>query len=125
MRTFHLAGVRTASLAELLAAAHAAGVRVETVGWPEWQRRLTGLEDAAPETAAVCLALGRAMPRAADFERYRSLDLFPAAGLVFDQAEAAAGLRGSGVTCPAPSPELLGRYVAFALRPPSSGETAS
>ena len=125
LRTFHLAGVRTASLAELLAAAHAAGVRVATVGWPEWQRRLTGLEDAAPETAAVCLALGRAMPRAADFERYRSLDLFPAAGLVFDQAEAAAGLRGSGVTCPAPSPELLGRYVAFALRPPSSGETAS
>ncbi len=124
VRTFHLAGRRTASLAELLAAVRASGIAVETVGWPEWQRRLADLERAAPETAAACLALARAMPQTADFERYRSLDLFPAAGVTFDQFETVAALEGTGLACPLPSPELLGRYVAFALRPESFVETA-
>jgi amino acid adenylation domain-containing protein/thioester reductase-like protein len=124
LQTFHLAGRRTASLAELLAAVRAAGVELEVVGWPEWRRRLAALESTAPETAAACLALARAMPEAADFARYRSLDLFPSGGVIFDQSATHAALRGADLTCPPPSPELLGRYVAFALRREPPAETA-
>jgi amino acid adenylation domain-containing protein/thioester reductase-like protein len=124
LRTFHLAGPRTASLGELLAAVRAAGVAVETVAWPEWRRRLAELERTAPETAAVCLALTRAMPCADDLECQRTLDLFPATGVIFDQSATAQALRGSGIACPPPSPQLLGRCVAFALGPASPAESA-
>ena len=115
-RAFHLAGRRPASLSELLDAMRAVGVTIETVDWPTWRRRLTELEYTSPETAAACMALGRAMPDPIEAACYRTLDLFPAGAAMFDQARTDAALAGSGIACPPPSADLLQRYVAFALR---------
>jgi pristinamycin I synthase-3/4 len=110
---FHLTGPRPVSLAELTAALGRAGIPIAEVDAGRWRERLGALE---PEDAAACLALCRALPGGGEsFERYRTLDLFQATGVEFDQGRALAGLAGSGIVCPPPDERLLDRYVRAAL----------
>jgi thioester reductase-like protein len=109
--TFHVANPRSLSLAGLLDAVRAAGVRLDPLTTDEFRERVQGLD---PETAAACLALCRALP-GAGYDRLRTADLFQATGVTFDQANTLAGLAGSGIACPPPDPELIGKYARAAL----------
>jgi thioester reductase-like protein len=113
--TYHIAGAGRASLRMLLDALRERGIRLETVSTPRWRERLGELERAAPEAAAACLALCRGLP--AEFAHYRTMDLFQATGVEFDMTNTLAGLAGSGIACPPPTPELIGRYVDYILSP--------
>jgi amino acid adenylation domain-containing protein/thioester reductase-like protein len=108
---FHVANSRSLSLAELLDAVRAVGVRLDSLTADEFRTRAEGLD---PETAAACLGLCRALP-GAGYDHLRTADLFQATGVTFDQANTLAGLAGSGVACPPPDPEVIGKYVRAAL----------
>jgi amino acid adenylation domain-containing protein/thioester reductase-like protein len=109
--TFHVANPRSLSLAELLDAIRAAGVRLDPLTADEFHIRAAGLD---PATAAACLGLCRSLT-GAGYDRLRTTDLFQATGVTFDQANTLAGLAGSGIACPPPDPELLGKYVRAAI----------
>jgi thioester reductase-like protein len=114
--TFHLAGPRAVSLAELAAALRLAGVRLDEVDAGGWRDRLLRFVSDDPEAAAACLALCRGLPGTDDlFERYRTLDLFQATGVRFGTERTQAGLAGLGIVCVAIDNALLDRYVAAAL----------
>jgi thioester reductase-like protein len=110
--TFHVANPRSLSLAGLLDAVRAAGVRLDPLTADEFRERAEGLD---PESAATCLALCRALP-GTGYDRLRTADLFQATGVTFDQANTIAGLAESGIACPPPDPELIGKYVRAAIR---------
>jgi hypothetical protein len=61
------------------------------------------------------LALCRGLPESDSFANYRTLDLFQATGIVFDQSRARQELAGSGIVCPAPDERLLRLYLSHAL----------
>ena len=109
--TFHLANPRSLTLAELLDALRAAGVRLEPLAAREFRKRAAGLD---PPTAAACLGLCRSLP-GRDFDQLRGADLFQATGVRFEQANTTAGLAGSGILCPPPDIALIRRYVIAAL----------
>jgi hypothetical protein len=113
--TFHLAGAGRASLQGLLDVLTQRGIHLETVSVPRWHDRLTALHRVSPEAAAACLALCRGLPDGTGFASYRTMDLFQATGVVFDMTLTQAGLAGSGIVCPLPTPELLGRYIDHIL----------
>jgi amino acid adenylation domain-containing protein/thioester reductase-like protein len=105
--TFHVANPCPLPLARLLDAMRAAGVRLDQLPEPEFRRRAADLDG-----AAACLGLCRTTD---SFDRLRTADLFQATAVTFDQRNTTAGLAGSGITCPPPSPGLLAKYVAAAL----------
>ncbi|QEL14664.1 peptide synthetase [Limnoglobus roseus] len=109
--TFHLANSRSLSLAELLDAVRASGVRLDPLSMAEFRARAAGLD---PSAAAGCLGLCRALP-GEEFDQLRATDLFQATGVSFDQTNTTATLGGSGIACPPPEPELIRKYVAAAL----------
>lgn len=111
--TFHLAGPRSVSLAELAQALYRAGVDLAEVDAATWQRRLSSLQG---EDVPAWLALCRAMPGGDAFARFRTFDLFAATDVTFDQGRTLAGLEGSKIACPAIDGALLDRYVRAALR---------
>jgi thioester reductase-like protein len=110
--TFHLAGAGRVSLQSLIDVVRSRGVRLETVSPSRWRERLGEL---GPDAAATCLALCRALPGAGGFAAYRTMDLFQATDVTFDMTNTLAGLAGSGIACPPPSAELLGRYLDHVL----------
>jgi amino acid adenylation domain-containing protein/thioester reductase-like protein len=109
--TFHVANPRSLSLAELLDAVRAAGLRLDALAADEFRERAAGLD---PETASACLALCRALP-GASYDRLRTADLFQATGVTFDQANTLVGFAGTRIACPPPDPELVRKYVRAAL----------
>ena len=109
--TFHLANPRRLTLAELLDAIRAAGVRLDPMAADDFRTRATSLD---PSTAAACLGLCRSLADG-DFDRLRAADLFQATGAHFDQSNTVAGLAGSGIVCPPPDSGLIAKYVAAAL----------
>jgi amino acid adenylation domain-containing protein/thioester reductase-like protein len=115
--TYHVANTRALPLRELVAGLEEFGVRLERVPPGRWRERLDRLPP-GHEGAAACLALCRA--EAGDsFGSYRTMDLFQATGVTFDQANTRGGLAGSGIACPPPDRELLRVYFrhAFSRRP--------
>jgi thioester reductase-like protein len=115
---YHVAGAGRWSLADVVAALARRGVAVAPVDADAWRERLAALGRESPDAAAACLALCRALPGPDRFARYRPLDLFPAGEAVFDMRHTAAGLAGSGIVCPPPTPALLDRYLDHALALP-------
>jgi hypothetical protein len=93
------------------------GVTLAEVDRDEFRRRLDGLD---ATTAAAGLGLCRALD---GFDHNRTMDLFQTTGITFDRTAVQAGLIGSGLECPAPSPELLRRYLerVFPDGPPRPG----
>jgi amino acid adenylation domain-containing protein/thioester reductase-like protein len=115
---FHLAGAGQWSLEDLGAGLARRRITIASVNPAAWRERLAALWREKPDAAAACLALCRALPGPESFAPYRTLDLFQASGVVFDMRQTAAGLTGSGIFCPLPTPELLDRYIDHALSLP-------
>lgn len=92
--TYHVASPQPATVADLVEALRRAGHPIDAGGTP---------------TPALC----RQHP--ALYQAWRTLDLFQATGARFDSTHTQAALRGSGLSCPAPTPELLDRYVKAIL----------
>ncbi len=115
---YHVAGSGRWSLADVVAALARRGITVASVSADAWRERLAALGRESPDAAAACLALCRALPGPESFARYRPLDLFPAGDAVFDMRRTEAGLAGSDIVCPPPTPELLDRYLDHALALP-------
>jgi thioester reductase-like protein len=105
--TFHVANPRSLSLGGLVDAVRAFGIPLQPLGPDKFRQRIRALD---PDTAAACLGLCRALP--GGFDRLRTSDLFQATGVTFDQRNTTAGLAGTGLACPPPSPELLAKYLA-------------
>lgn len=109
-RTFHIANPRSAPFPALVDALRAEGVRIVPEPDAAWRsRRVEGLAE-----SSAWLALCRCLSRRA-FERHRAIDLFQATGADFRMDNTLAGLAGTGLVCPAPSPALLRLYARAAL----------
>jgi hypothetical protein len=108
-------------MAEIMAGLRARGVALAEVEPAAWHRAAADLAGAAPEVAAACLALCRALPNREAFERHRTLDLFQATGVTFDCTRARAALAGSGIAFPPPGAELLPVYLDGILGPEAPG----
>lgn len=97
LETFHLCAARPTSLAALVEAMRAEGVRLEPA--PREAIARTDRID-APTRLALSRALGERDER-------RAMDLFQATGARFDRRRADA----AGIVAPSPDPALLRRYV--------------
>ncbi len=107
--TFHVANPQSATLGDLVAALHRAGVRLDEVEPDRWPATVAAAElDALPEVAAAVLGLCRG---GESFARVRTCDVFQATGCTFDTTRTSA-LVGP---CPAPTAALLDLYVERAL----------
>lgn len=107
--TFHLASDAPPSLGDLLVAMRAEGLVVEPVPERVFRARAAARGE---EAAAASLALCRGTP---GFSRHRTMDLFQASGIRFDDARARAALDPVGLARPAVTADLLRRYVREAL----------
>lgn len=111
--TYHIANEQSLSLPNLISAMRDAGVAVRTVSSAEFLQsmscKLGGLS--APE-AAACLALCRSLGSEQSFDQFRTMDLFQATGIRFDRTNTNRLLEGTAITCPAPSRELLLKYLS-------------
>lgn len=105
--TFHIANPILARATQLIDAIRACGARLEVLDAEAWGERLR----AAPDGAAVSLALSRWSIDGARRERLRGVDLFAATGMRFDQKHTRQALRGCGLSCPPPDAMLLERIV--------------
>jgi thioester reductase-like protein len=113
--TFHLANEHSLSLGRIVEEFER-GVRpLERVPLERWQERLSRLQGNSPAPAAAVLALCRRHPGAETFNRYRTLDLFQATGVIFDTTATRSTLAGSGLDCPEPTAELVRLYLRSAL----------
>jgi len=105
---YHIAGSGTLSLAQLTNAI--SGIRA--IPAQDWQKFFQDRTMTTEESAAY-LALCRCLD---DFDRYRTMDLFQATGVVFDTARA---LRDYPTPCPPPSEALIRLYLDHIFTSPA------
>lgn len=116
--TFHIANPHSASLQGLVDALHAEGIPLAVVPDPSWRaRRSFGIAE-----SAAWLGLCRILSRDT-FVRQRASDLFQATNADFRMENTLAGLAGSGLACPPPTPALLRLYARAALRSRSTSDS--
>lgn len=108
--TFHIANPVSAKLPAVVEALRAVGVRITVEPNDTWRTRAL----ATPAESAAWLALCRCLPRAG-YARHRALDLFQSTGATFDRKNTIAGLAGSALSCPRPTPDLLRLYARISL----------
>ena len=58
------------------------------------------------------------------FESLRTMDLFQATAIEFDQENTQKGLRSTSICCPYPSKELVSMLIEAALKEPDSASLA-
>lgn len=76
----------------------------------EWLNNLSSKNLSVEESAAFA-ALCRLLPRRGSFEHLRSMDLFQATGIVFDQANTRRLLKNTHIKLPRANAMLLGKYL--------------
>lgn len=112
--TYHIANSESLSLPSLLANLQRAGATVEIVSPDAFrQKLLSRVSLLGGAESAACLALCRTA--GANFDSFRTMDLFQATDVIFDSREADSILRPLGVVCPRPSDELIQLYLAAML----------
>jgi len=105
---YHIAGSGALSLAALTKAI--TGIRA--IPAQDWQQSFQNKEMTTEESAAY-LALCRCLD---DFDRYRTMDLFQATGVIFDMTQA---LRDYPIPCPPPSNTLIRLYLDHIFASPA------
>lgn len=106
---------------------------IERVQPEEFVRRVRRLRDSGagggPEEIAAVMALCRVIcPEQEDeaglFESFRTMDLFQATAITFDQENTLKRLGKSSLHCPPPSKELVSKLIEAALNEPDSASLA-
>jgi amino acid adenylation domain-containing protein/thioester reductase-like protein len=121
LNTFHIANPEPLLLGNWIKAILNHGVHLEFLPRQEWLMRMQAALQSCtgPEKAASLLALCRVLGEE-HYQALRALDLFQTTGIRFDTQAADAILHPAGITCPAPSPELLALYLSQMLGPKHS-----
>lgn len=110
---YHIANPKSLSLGRLLSAIERKSVKLQRVSVTGWKDIMRNRSLTAEETAAW-LALCRVLP--GDFGRHRTMDLFQATDVAFDTTHANTGLKGTSLTCPLPTDELLTKYMDYIFK---------
>lgn len=108
---------------------------IEMVQPDEFVRRVRQLResgsDIGPEETAAVMALCRVIcpesqeeDKGEHFESFRTMDLFQATAITFDQENTLKGLGTSSLHCPPPSKELVSKLIEAALNKPDSASLA-
>jgi len=109
-QTFHIAGKTGFSLADILAVLEEKNISIASKDPSVWAAAYSASID-SPCQAAAYMALCRVLPHRQDFEQLRSMDLFQATDVTFDQTNTEQMLRASGITLPIADRALLRRYI--------------
>lgn len=112
--TYHIANSKSLTLKRLLAAMQANnsgdGKGLEIVSPSQFQKQLLSrVSILGGAESAACMALCRLT--GSDFEFFRTMDLFQATDVVFDDRNTKSILSPLGIVCPAPSDELVRLYL--------------
>lgn len=112
--TYHIANSKSLTLKRLLAAMQAInsgdGKGLEIVSPSQFQKQLLSrVSILGGAESAACMALCRLT--GSDFEFFRTMDLFQATDVVFDDRNTKSILSPLGIVCPAPSDELVRLYL--------------
>ena len=112
--TYHIANSKSLTLKRLLAAMQAInsgdGKGLEIVSPSQFQKQLLSrVSILGGAESAACMALCRLT--GSDFEFFRTMDLFQATDVVFDDRNTKSILSPFGIVCPAPSDELVRLYL--------------
>lgn len=112
--TYHIANSKSLTLKTLLAAMQAInsgdGKGLEIVSPSQFQKQLLSrVSILGGAESAACMALCRLT--GSDFEFFRTMDLFQATDVVFDDRNTKSILSPLGIVCPAPSDELVRLYL--------------
>ncbi len=108
--TFHVANKKGFSLAQILRGLQRKHIHIKTISPEQWRERLASMDQSLPSAAGV-LALCRLLPDEHDFSRMRSMDLFQATDITFDQRHTKQALQGPRLHVPPPSDALLDLYL--------------
>ena len=115
--TFHVANPEGATLADVVAAARAAGASVDEVSPATFRERGGARASLSPDAAIAYLSLCRALG-AGSLARHRGIDLFEATGLRLHDDVTAAALARAGIAPPPPARDLLVRAARAAYDAP-------
>jgi len=108
--TYHIANSKSLTLKRLLAAMQAINNDLEVVSPSQFQKQLLSrVSILGGAESAACMALCRLT--GSDFEFFRTMDLFQATDVVFDDRNTKSILAPTGIVCPAPSDELVRLYL--------------
>ncbi len=108
--TYHIANSKSLTLKRLLAAMQAINSGLEIVSPGQFQKQLLSrVSILGGAESAACMALCRLT--GSDFEFFRTMDLFQATDVVFDDRNTKIILEPLGIVCPAPSDELVRLYL--------------
>lgn len=110
--TYHIANEQSLSLPSLINAMRGAGFAVDTVSASEFLNCVSSkFGTLSSAEAAACLALCRSLGSEQSFDQFRTMDLFQATGIRFDRTNTNRLLKGTDICCPAPSQDLLLKYL--------------
>ena len=112
-RCWHIANPTSLSARLLFDAIVAVGRNIQRVDAIELSRRIE--QEIGGEGAATRLSLCRWLNSDADYRRQRSMDLFQATRVQFDQEQTLRELAKHGLECPMPQRELIELYVSRIL----------
>lgn len=104
---YHLVNTSGFSLAMIITAMGKQGVALDIKDPQSWTNNVN--QDA--HTAAASMALCRLLNHEDRYNNYRSMDLFQATGVTFDQSNTKKGLSQSNITCPQADEHLLNKYI--------------
>lgn len=108
--TYHIANSNSLTLKRLLAAMQTVNKGIEIVSPSQFQKQLLSrVSMLGGAESAACMALCRLT--GSDFEFFRTMDLFQATDVVFDDRNTKGILAALGIVCPDPSDELVRLYL--------------
>ena len=108
---YHIANTQGFTLDMILHALKKKGVHIKKISGREWHAMVQSRTLSVPEAAAFA-ALARLVPYKGAFEQLRSMDLFQATDIVFDQKNTVCILKDTGIHTPKASFSLLEKYLS-------------
>ena len=113
--TYHVANKGGFTLKMILDALKKRGIKLKILSSGKWRVEAQAKELSQEESAAF-MALCRLMPGKKDFEQLRSMDLFQATNVDFDQTNVWQYLKSTPIIAPKPDTNLLDKYIKLMLK---------
>lgn len=108
---YHIANTQGFTLDMIIRALEKKGVHIKRVSGEEWHAMVRSRTLSVPEAAAFA-ALARLVPYEGAFEQLRSMDLFQATDIIFDQKNTKHILKDTDIQVPKASFSLLEKYLS-------------